>query len=130
MSEIKEMKRGRGGARPGAGRPRAPGESLEAARRRKETALADLRQLEVHARKGELLDAAPTLRSVEAFARVYRDTLLALPTAHAEQLSAELGVEVGRLVPALERLVREVLEGLSRQVFELAGARAAGAHAG
>jgi phage terminase Nu1 subunit (DNA packaging protein) len=47
----------RGGKRPGAGRPRAPGESLENARRRKERALADLRELEVRKKRGNLVDA-------------------------------------------------------------------------
>ncbi len=51
-----------GGKRPGAGRKPAPGESFEAARRRKEIALADLRQIEVRVKRGELLEAEAVSR--------------------------------------------------------------------
>jgi hypothetical protein len=53
----------RGGYRPGAGRKPAAGESYEAARRRKESALADLRVPEVNVRRGNLLDADAVARS-------------------------------------------------------------------
>lgn len=56
------------------GRPRAPGESLEAARRRKETALADLREQEVKRRAEKLLNA-------EAVDREWRGTLRSIKAA-------------------------------------------------
>ncbi len=69
----------RGGKRPGAGRPRVPGESLESARRRLARANADRRELEVRRLRGELLDAEATARAWATLARDVRAALLAVP---------------------------------------------------
>jgi len=60
------------GKRAGAGRKPAPGESFEAARRRKESALADSGSWEFRRRKGELVEVSLTQRTVEVFVRELR----------------------------------------------------------
>jgi hypothetical protein len=99
----------KGGARIGAGRKRAPGESLEAARRRKETALADLRQLEVRRRRGELIDVAIVKRVVSGAAQGYRDGLLNWPSRVAPILAAGWGIDGAQVQVDLDRAVRTLL---------------------
>jgi len=65
-----------GGKRAGAGQKPAPGESFKAARRRKESALADLRQLEVRTRRGVVVERDAVERSAFKWARVQRDAWL------------------------------------------------------
>jgi phage terminase Nu1 subunit (DNA packaging protein) len=60
------------------GRPPAPGEALQAARRRKEVALADLRELEVNRRRGQLLDATAVEREWAGVLRAVRAGVLAV----------------------------------------------------
>src|SRR6476660_434183 len=67
-----------GGKRPGAGRRPLSGESYESARRRKEIALANLREYEAKRRGGELLDAAAAERVWRNFLRELRNALLAI----------------------------------------------------
>ena len=67
-----------GGRRPGAGRKRASGESYEAARRRKESALADLREAEVARRRGESLDANCVEQEWSGILRMVRAGVLAV----------------------------------------------------
>lgn len=62
------------------GRPRKPGEGLEDARRRKESALADLREDEVKKRRGELHVAADCTRAKEDENRMLKSALLAVPS--------------------------------------------------
>jgi phage terminase Nu1 subunit (DNA packaging protein) len=78
---------GHGGARKGAGRPKAPGESLSEARRRKETALADLRQMEVRKRAGELVPVDDVGRTGSNLVRAARSRLLAVPSRMRHRLS-------------------------------------------
>lgn len=61
------------------GRPPELGESLDRARRRKESALADLREMEVRKRKGELLVADDVRREWQADYRRVRSLILAVP---------------------------------------------------
>jgi hypothetical protein len=75
-----EFKMPRGGQRPGAGRKPAPGESFEAAQRRKESALADLRQLEVDRKRGEVIEVAVVRRVAHAAAQGWRDSWLNWPS--------------------------------------------------
>ena len=67
-----------GGKRPGSGRKRAPGESFEAARRRKERALADLREDEVKKQREKLLDADAVAREWGDVLRRLRASVLAV----------------------------------------------------
>src|SRR5205807_1156275 len=102
-----------GGARPRAGRKPAPGESYEAAGRRKETALDDLRELEVRKRRGELVDAAQVAREWADVLRTVRAGMLAIvsrlrarlphltPDAHAvdHEIRAALTAAIARRHP-------------------------------
>lgn len=98
----------RGGKRPGAGRPRAPGESLEAARRRKETALADLRQIEVRKRREELLEADAVQRGMQDDYRQVRAGMLAVPS----RLRAKIPTLEPRVVQMLDAEIRRALTAL------------------
>jgi phage terminase Nu1 subunit (DNA packaging protein) len=72
-------KRGKwGGKRRGSGRRGATGESYEAARRRKETALADLREQEVKKRREESVDIEEVARAWGAVAREVRSGVMAV----------------------------------------------------
>ena len=97
-----------GGKRAGSGRKRAPGESYEAARRRKESALADLRQLEVQTLRGERLVREDVLRErTEAYRRV-RSGMLAVPSrvrARLPHLSAQDAI-------VLDEEIRAALQGV------------------
>ncbi len=97
----------------GAGRKQAPGESLEAARRRKETALADLRQLEVRRRRGELAEIATVTRVVRNAAQGYRDAWLNWPARVAAVLAAGWGIDGAQVHRDLEDAVRVHLTELA-----------------
>lgn len=75
-----------GGARAGAGRKAAPGESYEAARRRKESALADLREAEARRVRGALIDAEETARRWETVGREVQARVLAVTSRVRAQL--------------------------------------------
>lgn len=94
MRQIREIK-------PRGGRP--PRESLEQARRRKESALADLREMEAARRRGELVEAEKVrLRWASALAGI-RDRILSVPDRIAAQLA-------GRDEYTIRSLLREELE--------------------
>ena len=95
--------------RPAAGRKRAPGESYEAARRRKESALADLRQLEARKRKGEVLDAETVAREWERLAGDVRSGLLAIPS----RLRSRLPHMTAEDLAVLDEEVRAALTSLA-----------------
>ncbi len=99
-------------------------ETYEAARRRRERATADLRELELQQLRGELLDRRATIRQVERFVREERDAWLALPSDVCEDGAADLGVDVRRLRLWLEGIVRAHLESRARRLFRLAEAAA------
>lgn len=104
-----------GGKRSGAGRPRAPGESLQNARRRKETALADLREIEVRRRRGELLEAAEVGRDWQAMLRQVRAGLLAIPS----RLRSKVPTLDARTMQILDAEIRRALTVLGNSESEL-----------
>jgi hypothetical protein len=108
-----EFKMPRGGQRPGAGRKPAPGESFEAARRRKESALADLRGLEVHRRRGEVIEVAVVRRVIDTAARGYRASWLNWPARVAAVLAAGWGIDGAQVHRDLEDAVRAHLTELA-----------------
>jgi hypothetical protein len=65
------------------GRPRAPGESYEAARRRKESALADLRRIEVLAKAGTLVEIKAAEKMLFELIRAEREAWAGCPRSHA-----------------------------------------------
>lgn len=92
----------------GPGRPPLEGESIQSARRRKECALADLRQLEVARRKGELLDADAVTREWGAIVRQARAALLAVPSRVRARLPHLSAHDAG----VIDREIRTALEAL------------------
>ena len=90
------------------------------AERLERIAKAERAQLEVARLRRELLPADRVFRTVEVFARVWRDSLLALPTSAGEEVAAELGVESQLVITALERIIRQFLEDMSKHVFKMA----------
>ena len=100
---------GRGGKRAGAGRKPAPGESYEAARRRKESALADLRQFEAQAKRGALLEADAVAREWSDVLRQVRAGVLAVTSRVRAQLPHLTAHDAG----VLDRELRQVLTALA-----------------
>lgn len=121
---------GWGGKRPGSGRKPAPGESLEAARRRKESALADLRGLEVDKKRGELVDKRLVEKHLFELIRAERERFLNWPADVAGRLAATLGVDATRLEIALEAEVRAMLGTMTAQSLMGSGGGATDADAG
>lgn len=100
---------GRGGKRTGAGRPRAPGESFEAARRRKETALADLREHEVRLKKRTVLDADAVTREWEDILRTVRAGVLSV----VSRVRAQLPHLTAHDADVIDRELRQALTGVA-----------------
>lgn len=89
---------------------------LMAAKARREIALADMAELDLDERRGELVAAAPVRAEVESRYAIVRTKLLAVPSG----LGQRLPEFAERVVPIAEELIREALE-------ELAGRGAGGA---
>jgi hypothetical protein len=103
----------RGGARPGAGRKPAPCESLQAARRRKESSLADLRGLEVEFKRGELVNAREVEKRVFELIKATSERIQNWPADIAGRLAARLGVDAATLEVELETEVRTLLASMT-----------------
>src|SRR5262245_1023894 len=108
---AKATKRGK------VGRPRAPGESYEAARRRKESALADLRRLEVESAEGKLIHEGAAMKRLWELIRAEREAWLNWPADVAASLAATLGVGTAAVEIALEQAIRAKLEKLDGTAF-------------
>jgi hypothetical protein len=68
--------------------------SANEARRRKETALAELRELELRQRRGELIEAADAVREWSSACAMVRTRLLALPDRVAASLAGKAEAEI------------------------------------
>ena len=88
------------------------------ARAKKEVALAELKRLDLQEREGKLVDAAAVHDAVFRRFREERDALLNWPVRISAVMAAELGLEAGVLLVALEKHVREFLAGRSTR-FEV-----------
>ena len=95
------------------GRPRAPGESYEAARRRKEIALADLRRLEVVQAEAKLIHEGAAMKRLFELIRAEREAWLNWPADVAASLAASLGVGTAAVEIALEQAIRAKLDKLN-----------------
>jgi phage terminase Nu1 subunit (DNA packaging protein) len=84
-------------------------ESLDSARARKETSLADLRQMEVRARSGELLEADVVRREVQADYRRVRSGVLAV----VSRIRMRLPQLTADDVVVIDRELRDVLAELA-----------------
>ena len=93
-----------GGARPGAGRPR--GSASDAAKRysearaRKETALAELREMQAAKLRGELIPADVVQTEWQHIAAIVRQRLLAIPAKCAGQAAHRPAAEVQGVLKA------------------------------
>ena len=84
------------------------------ARARKEAALAEMRELDLLERKGELVDAATIQDAVFTRFRELRDAWLNWPARIGAVMAAELNVDGALVIVTLEKHVREQLTVLSR----------------
>ena len=91
--------------------PLSPSNTLSEARRRKETALAELRELDVRVRKGELVERAAVEKRFFAMVRTSRDLLQNIPDRLAGVLAAE--TDQARIHALLTQEIRQALEALS-----------------
>jgi hypothetical protein len=83
--------------------------STTEARRRKEVALAELRELEVRQRRGELLEAAEVQKQWAAGLASLRDRLLSLPDRLGAVLAGRDEVEARAILrDALEEALRGI----------------------
>ena len=89
------------------------------AQRRKEVALARLRELELAQKDGQLLNADDVRAEVGRIARQERDALSNWPARVAPLIAAELGVEQVRLTVILEKHVRDFLAERSEAVLRI-----------
>ena len=106
-----ELSRRRGGKRPGAGRKPAPGESYSAAKRRKESALADLRQLEAQQKRGQLVPAEAVVREWEGIVRSVRAGILAVPSRFRARCPEVSATAVAILAEELRSALVALAEG-------------------
>lgn len=88
-----------------------PAGSMQAARLRKELALAQLRELELRQKSGELIEVESVRRMWFERGRTVRDLLLGLPPRLAASLAAESDQAAVRVL--LDREIRAALEALS-----------------
>jgi phage terminase Nu1 subunit (DNA packaging protein) len=108
---------GVGGRRKGAGRRSGPSpgpEALHAARRRKEIAVADLRELEVGAKSGRLVSVDDVLRDWSGTLRRIRAAVLAVPS----RLRRRLPHLTPNDIAALDRELRDTLTALTDEQSE------------
>lgn len=93
------------------GRPRLSMESMEQARRRKEIALADLREMEARRRRGELIETIAVRRQwADSFAAI-RDRMLMLPDRVGAMLARRDEADVRAMLRAeLEAALRAVVD--------------------
>jgi phage terminase Nu1 subunit (DNA packaging protein) len=90
------------------GRPRLSVETFAAAKRRKETALADLREDEVRRRRGELVEAVAVAAEWTGIVRQVRAAILAVTS----RVRAQLPHLSAHDAAVLDRELRAALEAL------------------
>ena len=111
---------GRGGKRPGAGRPKgstaaAGSTSLSEARRQKEVHLAGLRRLELEERAGTLVQRARVVKAAADAGAQFKQALERLPVL-ALQFAAEADPDVisARLQAAVDETLADLVSALRR----------------
>ena len=97
----------------------AGGMTFLQARTANEVLKAQERKLRLGRLKGELVDRARTTALVFRLARAERDAWLQWPARIAATLAAELGVEAHGLQTALERALRDQLDGIAEPRLDL-----------
>jgi hypothetical protein len=94
---------------PAAGAPRPDVPDYNESRARRESALADMAEIEVAERRGELVPVAEARADVVSRFTVVRTRLLGVPSRVAQRLPHL----AGEVVPVLDELLREALEELA-----------------
>jgi terminase small subunit / prophage DNA-packing protein len=89
---------------------------LDEARRRKLAAEAQLAEMELELKRGEMTPTRPMLRHIEEAFNNYRKELLALPARYGAQIAAEAGCDVAKIDRALTATIRDHLGRLSAPV--------------
>ena len=87
--------------------------TLAAAQLRKETALADLREMEVRRKRGELVEKVKVEAEAFRCGRTVRDALMAVPDRLAAVLASETDQKKVHLM--LTKEIRQALEALSAE---------------
>jgi len=91
-------------------------ESMESARRRKEIALADLREMEARRRRGELIETVAVRRQWADGLAAIRDRMLMLPDRVGAMLSRRDEADVRAILRAeLEAALRAVVDDAGGQ---------------
>ena len=108
--------RGHGGARPGAGRPKGTTKSSNAAifneaRARKETALADLRELELATKRKELVAASEVDAEWRSLLGAVRSGMLAVPSRVAPELVTL--TDERQIEDAIQAAIHEAMEAIA-----------------
>ncbi len=83
---------------------------VEGLNRRILQAKAEAAELDLSAKRGELVSAADVRKAAAANARMEREALVNWPDRAAPALAAELGIDQARLTAAIEREVRAFME--------------------
>jgi phage terminase Nu1 subunit (DNA packaging protein) len=89
---------------------------LDEARRRKLAAEAQLAEMELELKRGEMTPTRPLLRYIEETFSNYKKELLAMPARYGAQIAAEVGCDVSKLDRALSKTITDHLTGLSAPV--------------
>ena len=101
----------------GEGKRGANGETLAAAQLRKEQALADLRELEVQQKRGELIELKTAVLAGASMAQMTRQRMMTIPNALAGLLASTTDErEIKRL---LDSEITKQLEHLSNDFLSL-----------
>lgn len=96
--------------------------SIFESRKRKEAALAGLRELQLKERRGELVDAEQIAAETEARFRADAEALLNWPASIAPEFAAELGIDERRAYELLNRGIHKFMRERSMVGIEPAAA--------
>ena len=115
------MTTGHGGKREGAGRPqgaRSHAGGLARARLEKERALAGLRTLEWHRRRGELVEVDRVRSGMTSLGAAVREALQRLPDRLADELAAETNAHRvhSRLTVEIDQILANLVDELSKPI--------------
>ncbi|MCZ7857073.1 hypothetical protein O9X81_10630 [Agrobacterium salinitolerans] len=88
---------------------------LEAAKIRLTLAQADRAELELAARRGELVPAPEARRAVQLVAYTTREMMMNFPAKHGSEIAGELGIDPGTLIGLLDAHIRKALVKAAEQ---------------
>jgi phage terminase Nu1 subunit (DNA packaging protein) len=118
-TEVRRWRAENLATRPAPAQGGAHARSYIAGRARKETALAELRELELRRQKGELVPQASVDKEAFETGRIVRDALLRMPDRLAGLFAAE--TDPRKIHALMTKEIRQVLEALSQPEEVLEG---------